>query len=379
MEFDIFVYATIGRRRELEAGRAGLRNELYQRMLDELGRLVRFADDHGYTGVGHPEHHLQVEGFEVANDPGLLSLWLGQHRERLRIITCGYVSTTHHPLRVAENIATLDHMHRGRFGVGLVRGYQARWVENFKVRPDVGAVGFWNKGGPDDDRNRAYFEEWVDIVVTALTQETFAYEGEYFTVPAGRQNPHEHTAYTEFGKGVDDDMTIREVGIAPRPYQSPHPPLYSGFTGSTATAAFWGRYGGKSIVLGGPPELHRAIWSAYDETARRFGREVVPGEQACWGGLMICAETDAEARRQLEDMEWFWNRWSLPFGLAMPKLLVGSPGTIAAEIEAAAANVPVNECMLLVPQGVHSPEQLEASLGLFASEVMPRFAGATES
>jgi alkanesulfonate monooxygenase SsuD/methylene tetrahydromethanopterin reductase-like flavin-dependent oxidoreductase (luciferase family) len=88
---------------------------------------------------------------------------------------------------------------------------------------------------------------------------------------------------------------------------------------------------------------------------------------------MICAETDAEAHRQLADMGWFWNRWSLPFGLPMPKLLVGSPDTIAAEIEEAASHVPINECMLLVPQGIHSPSQLEASLGLFAAEVMPRF------
>ncbi|MDX2380412.1 MAG: LLM class flavin-dependent oxidoreductase [Acidimicrobiia bacterium] len=374
MDFDLFVYGTIGRRHELEEGRAGLKGELYQRMLGELGALVRFADEHGYAGFGHPEHHLQIEGFEIANDPGLLSMWLGQHRERLRIITCGFVSTTHNPLRVAENIATLDHMHHGRFGVGLVRGYQARWVENFKTRPDVGAVGFWNRGGPDDEANRGYFEEFVEVVVTALTNDTFSYEGEYWKFPAVDRNPHEHSVYTEFGSGVDDDMAIREVGIAPRPFQRPHPPLYSGFTGSATTAAFWGRYGGKSIVLGGPPELHRAIWDAYDDTARRFGREVVPGEQACWGGLMICAETDADARRQLDDMEWFWNRWSLPFGLPMPKLLVGSPDTIAAEIEEAASNVPINECMLLVPQGIHSPAQLEASLGLFASEVMPQFA-----
>jgi alkanesulfonate monooxygenase SsuD/methylene tetrahydromethanopterin reductase-like flavin-dependent oxidoreductase (luciferase family) len=373
MDFDLFVYGTIGRRHELEAGLAGLDRDLYQRMLDELGALVRFADDHGYAGFGHPEHHLQIEGFEIANDPGLLSMWLGQHREQLRIITCGFVSTTHNPLRVAENIATLDHMHRGRFGVGLVRGYQARWVENFKVRPDVGAVGFWNRGGPDDEANRSYFEEFVDVVVTALTHDTFSYEGEYWKFPALGRNPHEHAVYTDYGSGVDDDMTIREVGIAPRPYQRPHPPLYSGFTGSATTAAFWGRYGGKSIVLGGPPELHRAIWDAYDETARRYGREVVPGEQACWGGLMICAETDAAAQDQLEDMEWFWHRWSIPYGLPMPKLLVGRPDTIAAEIEEAASNVPINECMLLVPQGIHTPDQLEASLGLFASEVMPRF------
>ena len=49
MDFDLFVYGTIGRRHELEAGRAGLRNDLYQRMLGELAELVRTADAAGYS------------------------------------------------------------------------------------------------------------------------------------------------------------------------------------------------------------------------------------------------------------------------------------------------------------------------------------------
>jgi len=141
VDFSLFMYCTVGRRAELEAGLAGQRNDLYQRMLDEIAEYARFADGAGFAGYGHPEHHLQIEGFEEANEPNLMSMWLGSHTERLRVITCGYVSTTHNPLRVAENIATLDHMLKGRLGVGLVRGYQARWVENFKIRSDLSAVG----------------------------------------------------------------------------------------------------------------------------------------------------------------------------------------------------------------------------------------------
>lgn len=148
MRFSLFMYCTVGRRAELEAGMAGRRPELYQRMLDEIAEYVRFADDAGYFGFGHPEHHLQIEGFEISNDPKLMSMWLGRHSKRLRVITCGFVSTTHNPLRVAEDIATMEHMLGGRFGVGLVRGYQARWVENFKIRSDLNAVGTWNKDSP---------------------------------------------------------------------------------------------------------------------------------------------------------------------------------------------------------------------------------------
>ena len=89
---------------------------------------------------------------------------------------------------------------------------------------------------------------------------------------------------------------------------------------------------------------------------------------------MICAETDAKAQRLFEDMQWFWKTWATPFGQGMPELLVGSPDTINQRIERVAAAVPIDEAFLLIPAGLHTPEQLEDSLGLFAERVMPNFA-----
>ena len=128
MDFNLFVYCTLGRREELQAGKAGLRPDLYQRMLSELGEYVETADDLGFSGFGHPEHHLQIEGFEASNEPTLTGMFIGNHSKKLRVITCGFVSTTHNPIRTAESIATMDHMLGGRFSVGLVRGYQARRI-----------------------------------------------------------------------------------------------------------------------------------------------------------------------------------------------------------------------------------------------------------
>ena len=104
MRFSLFMYCTIGRRAELEAGMAGRNPELYQRMLDEIAEYVRFADDAGYFGFGHPEHHLQIEGFEISNDPRLMSMWLGSTRRgcgsspaassRPRTIRCAWPRTS---------------------------------------------------------------------------------------------------------------------------------------------------------------------------------------------------------------------------------------------------------------------------------------------
>src|SRR5260370_17815563 len=107
MRFSLFMYCTVGRRAELEAGMAGRRPELYQRMLDEIAEYVRFADDAGYFGFGHPEHHLQIEGFEISNDPKLMSMWLGNQSRRLRGIPCGLLSAPPDPLPLARRTPPL--------------------------------------------------------------------------------------------------------------------------------------------------------------------------------------------------------------------------------------------------------------------------------
>ena len=374
MKFGLFVYCTVGRRAELEAGMAGRNPALYNRMIEELGSTAAFAEQHGYFAFGHPEHHLQIEGFEISNDPALMAMWLGQHTERMRIVTCGFVSTVNNPLAVAERIATMDHMLGGRFGVGLVRGYQARWVENFKVRPELAAVGPWNKNTPDDDLNREYFNEFVDVVTTALASETFSYRGKFWNFPPPNfVNPHEHPVYARFGQGVDEHMAIAQVGIAPRPLQK-EIPLYGGFSASLRTAKFWARYKGRPIVLASDTDFLQLLWREWRQVAEEHGHDVPPGGEACWGGIMICAETDALAQRLFEDMHWFWKTWATPFGQGMPELLVGSPDTINKRIERVSAAVPIDEAFLLIPAGLHTPAQLEDSLGLFAERVMPNFA-----
>ncbi|MEM9624148.1 MAG: LLM class flavin-dependent oxidoreductase, partial [Pseudomonadota bacterium] len=328
MDFGLFMYCTVGRRAELEAGMAGHNNRYYQRMLDEIADYARCADENGYFGYGHPEHHLQLEGFEISNDPCLMAMHLGRHSKRMKIITCGFVSTANNPLQTAEKISTLDHMLGGRFGVGLVRGYQARWVENYKVKPELAAVGPWNAKSHADELNRAYFAEFVEIVVRALREETFQHRGQFWNFPPTEfVNPHAHPVYTNYGRGVSPDMAVHEVGIAPRPLQDSIP-LYGGFSQSLTTAKFWARYKGRPIILSDNTDFLQLLWSEWEEEAKLFGHDVQPGDQACWGGVMICAETDAKAQKLFEDWQWFWETWATPFGQGMPGLLVGSPDTL---------------------------------------------------
>jgi len=59
--------------------------------------------------------------------------------------------------RRVDSIATMDDMLGGRFGGGLVRGYQARWFDNLRIRRDLNAVGPRNRDTPVDQHNREYF------------------------------------------------------------------------------------------------------------------------------------------------------------------------------------------------------------------------------
>ena len=57
----------------------------------------------------------------------------------------------------------------------------------------------------------------------------------------------------------------------------------------------------------------------------------------------------------------------------LPLMLVGSPDTISRQIELALSRIPIRECFLLIPQGIHDRGQILKSLELFATVVAPRF------
>ena len=116
----------------------------------------------------------------------------------------GYTMTTHNPVRVAEEIATLDHMLKGRLFVGFTRGYHARWVDSYAAIRGVGATTpMLAKARDDQDTiNREIFEESIKMIKKAWASETFSYEGKYWQFPP-MSGSAGHPAYAEFGKGMD--------------------------------------------------------------------------------------------------------------------------------------------------------------------------------
>ena len=110
MKASLFYLPTVGNREQIEQGMAGMRSDLYQQMLREVSEQCRLADQVGYDSVSFTEHHFHIEGFEVSNNPVLLDLYIGMQTERLRVGQLGIVLPASNPIRVAEDIAMLDHM-----------------------------------------------------------------------------------------------------------------------------------------------------------------------------------------------------------------------------------------------------------------------------
>ncbi|MFC5458916.1 LLM class flavin-dependent oxidoreductase [Massilia niabensis] len=364
----------IGRRYELEQGMAGQRPELYQRFLAEVKDYVRLADELGYAGYCQPEHHLQIEGFEVNNHPGMFSLFVGLHSKRMKAGIMGYTLPTHNPVRVAEEIATLDHMLQGRLFVGFTRGYQERWVDPYAAVRGVGATTVDNAKARDerDSMNREVFEESLQIIKKAWANDVFSHQGKHWEFPPNGGSAG-HPAYAEFGKGMDADGIVRQIGIAPRCLQSPHPQIYGGFAGSMRTVDFWAREGGKPIVLSGDLDFCETLWNRYAETAKKAEREVAREDVAAWGGFLMLVNDKQKAEALMAEHQWFWDKWFIPHGQRMPNVLIGTADEIADQIGAAHDRLGFNELFLMFGQGHLDPEQNNEELEKFARLVAPRF------
>ena len=374
---------------------AGLRRDLYQRMLFELREQAQLADELSYDSISFTEHHFHVEGFEISNNPILLDLYIALHTKRIRVGQLGIVLPAQNPLRVAEDIAMLDHMSGGRANAGFARGYQRRWVD--VMAQQLHGIHGATPGEHDanDQANRQAFEEHFRIIKKAWTEEMLEFHGKYWQIPP-EGIPWTIEATKQWGKGVDGDGIVRSVGVVPKPLQQPHPPIFQPFASSENTIRWCAREEVTAIL---PPmylSLQNQLYDIYHEEAARVGRKLKPGEGLGVLRDVIVADTDEEA---LE----LWGRgaafcgaaWFAPFGfqrvlvepgreeMLTPQmmmergmLLIGTPDTVSRQMERLLSDTPVRWLFAWTYNGLVPHDKILRSLELFATKVLPRFAGA---
>jgi alkanesulfonate monooxygenase SsuD/methylene tetrahydromethanopterin reductase-like flavin-dependent oxidoreductase (luciferase family) len=201
--------------------------------------------------------------------PGVLAGALARSVKRAKIAILGRaIPLLNNPLMVAEEYAMLDNLTRGRFIAGLVRGIGAEYH----------AMGI----NPTFSQER--FSEAHDLIVRAWTEAgPFQYVGKHY-----------HFNY---------------VNTWPRPYQTPHPPIWipSQGSGSTIRWAAQMRYTYAQTLA--PIAVVAKFFQLYRDEAEKAGYQASP-DQLAWSNTIYVAETDAKAIREAKPhMEALANRF----------------------------------------------------------------------
>jgi alkanesulfonate monooxygenase SsuD/methylene tetrahydromethanopterin reductase-like flavin-dependent oxidoreductase (luciferase family) len=391
-----FYLPSIGSRAQIEEGMAGLRGDLYQQMLSELKDQAQLADGLGYDSISFTEHHFHVEGFEMSNNPVMLDLFVAMHTERVRVGQLGIVLPAQNPVRVAEDIAMLDHMSGGRANAGFARGYQRRWVD--VMAQQLHGIHGATPGRHDDidEANRQAFEEHFRIIKQAWTEDTLDFQGKYWKIPPeGTPWPIEATKL--WGTGVDEDGIVRQIGVVPKPLQKPHPPLFQPFASSENTIRWCAREQVTAILPPMYTALQNQLFEVYREEAAAAGRDLQPGEGLGILRDVMVAETDQEALELWGQGGAFCGAaWFAPFGfqrvliepgrvepltpqemLENGMLLVGGVDTVSRQLERLLSYTPVKWLFAWTYNGLVPHAKIMRSLELFATKVLPRFGGAS--
>jgi alkanesulfonate monooxygenase SsuD/methylene tetrahydromethanopterin reductase-like flavin-dependent oxidoreductase (luciferase family) len=89
--------------------------------------LARLLDTCGFSGIWSAEHHFACDTgiTPTPTNPLMLGAYVASATRRLRIGQCGVNLSAHHPLRVAEDAALLDHMSDGRLDFGFMESVPA--------------------------------------------------------------------------------------------------------------------------------------------------------------------------------------------------------------------------------------------------------------
>jgi alkanesulfonate monooxygenase SsuD/methylene tetrahydromethanopterin reductase-like flavin-dependent oxidoreductase (luciferase family) len=257
--------------------------DLYHRFLDEW----LYADEEGLD-IQINEHHQTPTCVDPAA-PIVLGI-LARQTKKARLLVLGNpIGNRSQPVRVAEEMAMVDVLSRGRVECGFVRS----------VPYEIAA------GNSNPVRLRERMYEALDLIVRAWTTHDgpFSFEGQFY----------HH----------------RMVNIWPRPYQQPHPPIWIASTSHHGVSMV----GERGYTLGtffvGHVEAKK-IFDAYRAGWLRAGRPgPAPLDRLGYACLVYTGDTDAEGRAGGQKLLWYMSHNKIPMHFRNP------PGYIPA-----VANVP---------------------------------------
>lgn len=155
-------------------------NEEMWRASEQLLDAGVLAEKLGYDSFWLTEHHFQFEGYEVIPNGIMFGAILAERTERIRIGSMLNIVGQWHPLRMAEDFATLHNISKGRGIFGVGRGTVPREAE--PLGTFIGSQD--NPNAIEADRlNRQQFDEAMEVIDLALNNERFSYKGDIYEFP----------------------------------------------------------------------------------------------------------------------------------------------------------------------------------------------------
>jgi alkanesulfonate monooxygenase SsuD/methylene tetrahydromethanopterin reductase-like flavin-dependent oxidoreductase (luciferase family) len=234
--------------------------------LQETVRLTDAAEAWGLDGVWLGEINFNPVR-SVSSSPIAIASFLAARTRRVRIGLAVQVIPLAHPLRIAQDVATVDQLSEGRFDFGIGRSGSPRAY-------DILGIPYAESQGR--------FEEALDVILKAWTGERFSHHGRYFS--------------------FDNAL------VGPRPYQRPHPPLRMA-ANSKETFPVVARLGLPLFVGLRDHDLRELQLhvAAYREAWRQAGH---PGEgDVCLRIPIYAAPTEQAAREEpRENFTYFFQR-----------------------------------------------------------------------
>ena len=302
--------------------------EKYQQMLRELEEMVVCADELGYDSFSVPEHHLHNEGLVMSPNSMLLYAKLAAMTERIAFMPHSMVLPARNPIHVAEDIAIFDNLFPGRVKIGFARGYQKRWMQTI-MQTEHAASSTTDR--ESDEHNRELFNEHLDVVLLALTEDAFRYEGKHFKVPyplegIGGWAGHEITRAWGAEGEVDEDGVVQKVGVIPGPLTKPYPEMFVPVSGSPATMIEAARRGFTAVLLESQPEKFAQHCRNYQKYLADAGIEAGLGEKIGAVRLVALGDSFEEAMEHAANTAgWdFWNYFG-KFGFMESFRMEGDP------------------------------------------------------
>tara|TARA_B100001029_G_scaffold10042_1_gene6917 strand:+ start:1 stop:1167 length:1167 start_codon:yes stop_codon:yes gene_type:complete len=271
----------------------------YTQIIEEAREITEYCDKNNWNSIWYTEHHFNYEGMESCTNPLMMCADAAARTKNIRLGQACNVITFHNPIRLAEDIATLDQLSKGRVEVGIGRGVYGREAINMNKEADL----------KDQAKNFRLFSETLEIMKKAWSKDFFSHQGEFYTYPSPNFIwQHDMSPPKE---NIVDLKTneLKQISVLPKPYQKPFPPISQVVDGERSIQ--WAAENGLNTIMWIPTvkALKKRFEIFKEAKSKAENRDVPLGEGISLVRDMFIAETMDEAEKMAGEHIVNYMRW----------------------------------------------------------------------